>query len=433
MKITCIGCGYVGLVVGTCLAGKGHKVICVDSDTKKVQKLRKGILPIYEPGLEKVLCENIKKGRQSFSTNLANGIESAEVIFIAVGTPVGGNGGADLSAVFAVAEKIGKYMREHKIVVVKSTVPVGTAHKVANKIRDNQKKAVDFDVVSNPEFLREGEALKDFVEPDRVVIGLDSPRPKKVMESLYRGVIQKGRPIFFTTTKNAELIKYASNAMLATRVSFVNELSRLCEQVGADVREVAKGVGLDSRIGPKFLEAGVGYGGSCLPKDIKALSTLMKDNGLRPRLLEAVDRINEEQKLLILKKTKALLTTLKGKKVAIWGLAFKPGTDDIREAPSVGIIKELLKAGAGIQAFDPAAEANAKILFKEVTFSENPYSVLMGCDALIILTEWQEFKELDKKKIKALLREPNIVDGRNVYEPEEMCRLGFNYLCIGRG
>ena len=435
MNITCVGCGYVGLVVGTCLAEQGHKVLCVDSDVKKINGLKKGTLPIYEPGLGEILDRNVKEGRQSFSTSLAKGIQTGEVIFIAVGTPMGDGGKADVSAVLAVAREIGQHMREHKIVVIKSTVPVGTASRVARVIKSNQRRPRDFDVVSNPEFLREGTAVKDFLEPDRVIVGLDNPRPRlrKTMETLYRGITDTEHPLLFTNTRSAELIKYASNAMLATRVSFMNEIAGLCENVGADVTEVARGVGLDSRIGPRFLEAGVGYGGSCLPKDVKALAKIMRGHGLRPRIIETVDKINEEQKLLPVKKIKTLLPRLKGKKIAIWGLAFKPGTDDMREAPSLAVIKELQKAGARIQAFDPVAEDRARTLLKHVNFCNDPYRTLTGCDALIILTEWNEFRGLDKKKIKGLLKRPNIVDGRNVYDPGEMRRLGFNYLSIGRG
>jgi len=434
MNITCVGCGYVGLVVGTCLAEQGHKVLCVDSDVKKINGLKKGVLPIYEPGLGEILDRNVKEGRQSFSTSLAKGILTGEVIFIAVGTPMSNGGEADVSAVLAVAREIGQHMREHKIVVIKSTVPVGTASRVARVIKSNQRRPRDFDVVSNPEFLREGTAVKDFLEPDRVIVGLDNPRPrlKKTMETLYGGITDTEHPLLFTNTRSAELIKYASNAMLATRVSFMNEIAGLCEEVGADVKEVARGVGLDSRIGPRFLEAGVGYGGSCLPKDVKALAKIMRGHGLRPRIIETVDRVNEEQKLLPVKKIKSLLPTLKGKKIAIWGLAFKPGTDDMREAPSLAVIKELQKAGASIQAFDPVAEARARTLLKHVNFCNDPYRTLTGCDALIILTEWNEFRGLDKKKIKGLLKRPNVVDGRNVYDPVEMRRLGFNYLSIGR-
>ncbi|HHT9155875.1 MAG TPA: UDP-glucose dehydrogenase family protein, partial [Candidatus Tripitaka sp. YC43] len=371
MNITCVGCGYVGLVVGTCLAEQGHKVLCVDSDVKKINGLKKGNLPIYEPGLGEILDRNVKEGRQSFSTSLAKGIQTGEVIFIAVGTPMGDDGEADVSAVLAVAREIGQSAsggREYKIVVIKSTVPVGTASRVARVIKSNQRRPRDFDVVSNPEFLREGTAVKDFLEPDRVIVGLDNPRPrlKKTMETLYRGITDTEHPLLFTNTRSAELIKYASNAMLATRVSFMNEIARLCEEVGADVTEVARGVGLDSRIGPRFLEAGAGYGGSCLPKDVKALAKIMRNQGLSLKIVETVDRVNEEQKLLPVKKIKTLLPTLKGKKIAIWGLAFKPGTDDMREAPSLAVIKELQKAGASIRAFDPVAEARAKTLLKHV-------------------------------------------------------------------
>jgi UDPglucose 6-dehydrogenase len=435
MNITCIGCGYVGLVVGTCLADQGHKVLCIDSDVKKVNMLKKGILPIYESGLGEILYRNVKEDRQSFSTSLKKGIENGEVIFIAVGTPMDEDQEADVSAVRTVAREIGRHMKDYKVVVLKSTVPVGTASEVTKIIKNSRKRQIDFDVVSNPEFLREGVAVKDFLEPDRVIIGLDSPKPslRETMETLYRGITRTERPLLFTTTRSAELIKYASNAMLATRVSFMNEIARLCEKAGANVKEVAIGVGLDSRIGPRFLEAGIGYGGSCLPKDVKALSKIMRAHGLRPRIIDEVDRVNEEQKLMPVRKLKTLLSTLKGKKIALWGLAYKPGTDDMREAPSLTVIKELKKAGARIHAFDPVAEAKARLLLKGVKFFASAYKALTGCHALLILTEWNEFRELDKNKIKELLKEPNVVDGRNIYEPEEMRRLGFNYLSIGRG
>lgn len=432
MNITCIGCGYVGLVVGTCLADLGNEVICVDVDREKISKLKKGIIPIFEPGLEHILHRNTKEGRLSFSTDMKKAVRFAQAIFITVGTPPDQNHKADLTAVERVAKEIGRYMNSYKVIINKSTVPVGTATEVAKVIKKALKRPVEFDVVSNPEFLREGEAIKDFMNPDRIVIGIDNPRARPVLESIYNTIAGPDKPIVFTSTRSAEVIKYASNAMLATRVSFMNEIAQLCEKVGADITEVARGVGLDNRIGPNFLQAGVGYGGSCLPKDVKALSQTMKSLKLRPRITNAVDQVNQEQRIVVVKKLKRLLPDLKGKSIALWGLAYKPKTDDMREAPSITIVKELQKLGARIQAFDPEAEHKAKRILKGVKYFEDPYTVLEGCHALVILTEWDEFKELDKGRIKQLLKRPNVVDGRNIYNPDEMRSLGFNYQGIGR-
>lgn len=432
MNITCVGCGYVGLVVGTCLADLGNEVICVDVDREKISKLKKGIIPIFEPGLEHILHRNTKEGRLSFSTDMKKAVRFAKAIFITVGTPPDQNHRADLTAVESVAKEIGRYMNSYKVIINKSTVPVGTATEVAKVIKKALKRPVEFDVVSNPEFLREGEAIKDFMNPDRIVIGIDNPRARPVLESIYNTIAGPDKPIIFTSTSSAEVIKYASNAMLATRVSFMNEIAQLCEKVGADIKEVAQGVGLDNRIGPNFLQAGVGYGGSCLPKDVKALSQTMRGLKLKPRITDAVDKVNQEQRIIVVKKLKKLLPNLKGKSIALWGLAYKPKTDDMREAPSITIVKELQKLGARIQAFDPEAEHKAKRILKGVKYFGDPYTVLEGCHALVILTEWDEFKELDKGRIKQLLKRPNVVDGRNIYDPEEMRSLGFNYQGIGR-
>ena len=432
MKISCMGCGYVGLVAGTCLADMGNEVICFDIDKGKINKLEKGIIPIYEPGLKDMLERNIKEKRLHFSNGIKTAIKESNVIFITVGTPPGKNHEADLFAVKSVAEQIGRNMNTYKVIVNKSTVPVGTTELVKNIIKRNQTGEYEFDVVSNPEFLREGEAVKDFTNPDRIVIGTDSERAKKIMVSIYRGIARTDKPVFITDIKSAEMIKYASNAMLATRISFMNEIAQLCEKVGADVKSVAKGVGLDNRIGPRFLQAGMGYGGSCFPKDVKALAELMKRNKVKGKILSAVNWVNENQRSFILSKIKKLLPHLKGKTIAIWGLAFKPKTDDIREAPSIAIIMELQGLGAKIRAFDPEARINAKKVLKDVTFCNNPYSTVKGCDALVIATEWNEFRVLDMDKIKRLLKQPNIIDGRNIYEPEEMRSAGFNYIGIGR-
>ena len=432
MKISCMGCGYVGLVAGTCLADMGNEVICFDIDKGKINKLEKGIIPIYEPGLKDMFERNIKEKRLHFSNGIKTAIKESNVIFITVGTPPGKNHEADLFAVESVAEQIGRNMNTYKVIVNKSTVPVGTAELMKNIIKRNQTGEYEFDVVSNPEFLREGEAVKDFTNPDRIVIGTDSERAKKIMVSIYRGIARTDKPVFITDIKSAEMIKYASNAMLATRISFMNEIAQLCEKVGADVKSVAKGVGLDNRIGPRFLQAGMGYGGSCFPKDVKALAELMKRNKVKGKILSAVNWVNENQRNFILSKIKRLLPHLKGKTIAIWGLAFKPKTDDIREAPSIAIIMELQGLGAKIRAFDPEARINAKKVLKDVTFCNDPYSTVKGCDALVIATEWNEFRVLDMDKIKRLLKQPNIIDGRNIYEPEEMRSAGFNYIGIGR-
>ena len=432
MKISCVGCGYVGLVAGTCLADMGNEVTCCDIDKSKINKLKRGVIPIYEPGLKDMFERNVKGKRLRFSSDMKDTIKKSDVIFITVGTPPGRNHEADLCAVESVAGQIGKNMKSYKLIVNKSTVPVGTAELVKKIVRKNQTEKFEFDVISNPEFLREGEAVKDFTNPDRIVIGTDSEKAEEIMMSIYRGIARADKPVFITDIKSAEMIKYASNAMLATRISFMNEIAQLCEKVGADVKNVAKGVGLDNRIGPRFLQAGMGYGGSCFPKDVKALSELMKQNKVKDKLLSAVNTINEDQRKFIFQKIKKLISPLKGKSVAVWGLAFKPKTDDIREAPSIDIIRELRKSGAKIRAFDPVAKINAKKVLKGVTFCSDPYSTVKGCDALLVATEWNEFRTLDFEHVKRLLKQPNIIDGRNIYEPEEMRKAGFNYVGIGR-
>ena len=432
MKIAVIGCGYVGLVTGACLANLGNDVICVDIDDEKIADLRKGIVPFFEPGLRDLVEMNLAQKRLMFTTDSELAIRNSDIVFIAVGTPSDGDGKADLSAVFAVAEHIARYMDAYKVVVVKSTVPVGTCHKLRDLIKQKLKKPVEFDVVSNPEFLREGEAVNDFTIPDRIVIGVDNGKAKDVLLSIYRAIERTGRPIMVTDVKSSELIKYASNAMLATRISFMNELSNLCEKVGADVKTIARGIGLDSRIGSRFLQAGVGYGGSCFPKDVRALIHVMKESGCSPLILEAVDKVNELQKHSILPKIRKLVPDLKGKKVTLWGLSFKPKTDDMRDAPSLVIVNELQKAGAEVHAFDPVAERNARRIFSGVHYAETPFGALDGAECLVIVTEWDLFRELDKSRMKELMASPNIVDGRNIYEPAEMRSLGFNYLGIGR-
>ncbi len=433
MKIAVMGTGYVGLVAGTCLANLGNDVFCVDVDKEKIDNLNKGVLPIFEPGLRDLVEINTKEGRLRFTTDAKSAIEKSQVVFSAVGTPSDKDHKADLKYIFEVAEAVGKHMKDYLVMVDKSTVPVGTADKVKQIIKKSQMKPIPFDVVSNPEFLREGEAIKDFTNPDRIVIGVESERAKEIMNSIYKGIERTGKPILFTDIKTAELIKYASNAMLATRISFMNELSHLCEKAGADVKMVAKGMGLDSRIGPRFLQAGAGYGGSCFPKDVQALAETLKEHGCTSDIIDAVELVNQKQKKSLLPKITGLFKDgVKNKTIAIWGLAFKPKTDDMREAPSIVVINELQKLGAKIIAFDPVAREKAEKIFNGIEYRKNPYETIKNTDVLVIMTEWDEFRQLDLSAVKTLLKHPNVVDGRNLYEPEEMKNLGFNYISVGR-
>ncbi len=432
MKIAVIGTGYVGLVTGACLANLGNDVICVDIDDERISNLRRGILPFFEPGLREIVELNNAQKRLMFTTDSQLAIENSEVIFIAVGTPSDGNGKAELSAVFNVADTIARFINGYKVVVMKSTVPVGTSHRLKGHLASKMKSTHAFDVVSNPEFLREGDAVQDFMMPDRIVIGTENVKAREIMNSIYKSIERIGRPILFTDIRTSELIKYASNAMLASRISFMNQLSHLCEKVGADIKMVAKGVGLDSRIGPRFLQAGVGYGGSCFPKDVRALVQTLKEHGCGAELLEAVELINERQKLSIMPKVRRLVPDLKGKKVAIWGLSFKPKTDDMRDAPSIAIIGELQKLGASIVAFDPVSEQSARKVLKDVAFAETPLGAIEGADLLIVVTEWDLFRELDKGRMKELMASPNLIDGRNMYDAEDFTSLGFNYVGVGR-
>ncbi|RPH50407.1 MAG: UDP-glucose/GDP-mannose dehydrogenase family protein [Desulfobacteraceae bacterium] len=431
MNLTIIGTGYVGLVAGTGFANLGNKVICLDNDEVKIAALLRGKLTIYEPGLEEIFKRNLKTGRLLFTSDAKKAVCESDVIFICVGTPTNHLQEIDLMAVEMVAVMIGRFMNGYKVVVNKSTVPVGTAMLVKNLIRANQGKAIDFDVVSNPEFLREGAAVKDFENPERIIIGTESKKAEEIMISLYRSVARTGRPIMVTDVRSAEIIKYAGNAMLATRISFMNQLSYLCDKTGADIKDVSRGIGLDSRIGPRFLHAGVGYGGSCFPKDVKALISTLKKYGCDADLFEAVHNINEKQKTVAVEKLKSVLQ-LNGSTIAIWGLSFKPKTDDIREAPSIKIIEELKRMGASIKAFDPVATSQAKKVLKEVAFFDDPYETIRGCDVLIVVTEWDEFRNPDMNAVKSLLKKPIIVDGRNIYDPKEMKKLGFTYIGIGR-
>jgi UDPglucose 6-dehydrogenase len=432
MKLTVVGTGYVGVVTGTGFANLGNDVICYDVDGAKIDLLSGGKLPIYEPGLGELFHRNLETGRLRFTTDSAKAIQDSEIIFICVGTPSNPDQAADLTAVKDVAKMVGRYMNDYKVIVNKSTVPVGTAALVKNIIKENQSQELPFDVVSNPEFLREGAALKDFENPDRIVIGTDSARAEEIMTSLYRSKARTGRPILVTDIRTAEIIKYASNAMLATRISFMNQLSFLCEKTGADIKDVSRGLGLDGRIGARFLHAGIGYGGSCFPKDVKALIATLKEFGCDADLFEAVHRINERQKTIAVEKLKKVLD-IKASTVAVWGLSFKPKTDDIRDAPSVDIIKDLERMEAVVHAYDPVSVENARKVLQRTVFFDNPYETIRDCDALIVATEWDEFRNLDMRAVKVLLRKPIVIDGRNIYDPNEMKELGFTYLCIGRG
>jgi UDPglucose 6-dehydrogenase len=431
MKLTIAGTGYVGLVTGTGFANLGNDVICFDIDKEKIDALKNGIIPIYEPGLEELYKRNVEAGRLKFTTDAIQAVQEAEIIFICVNTPANEHQEADLTAVIEVAKVVGRHMEEYKVIVNKSTVPVGTADLVKNTIKENQNKNIEFDVVSNPEFLREGAAVKDFENPDRIIIGSDSQKAEEIMTALYRSRARTDRPIMITDIKSAEIIKYASNAMLATRISFMNQLAYLCEKTGADIKQIAKGIGLDGRIGPRFLQAGIGYGGSCFPKDVKALISTLRQNNCDADLFEAVNRINENQKSVVVKKLTSVMD-VKGSTIAVWGVSFKPKTDDIREAPSLKIIEELQNLGAKVHACDPVAIENAKNVLNDVKFFQNPYQTIRDCDALILATEWNEFRNLDMRAVKILLKRPIIIDGRNIYDPKEMKDLGFIYMGIGR-
>ncbi|TWF33592.1 UDP-glucose dehydrogenase [Chitinophaga polysaccharea] len=435
MKITVVGTGYVGLVTGTCFAETGNDVTCVDIDANKVKKLSSGQITIYEPGLEKLFERNLKEGRLSFTTSLEEGIKGAEVIFLALPTPPGADGAADLSFVLNVAAHLGKIMTDYKVIVDKSTVPVGTAERVAAAIAENCK--TPFDVVSNPEFLREGVAVDDFMKPDRVVIGTTSERARKVMGDLYAPFVRQGNPILFMDEKSAELTKYAANSFLATKISFMNEIAILCEKLGADVDMVRRGIGSDDRIGKRFLFPGIGYGGSCFPKDVQALVKSSEDVQYNFKILNAVMDVNERQKLFLLPKIQNYFNNdLGGKHFALWGLAFKPNTDDIREAPALYIIEALLAAGATISVFDPEAMSNVQRLLSnkngKIVYAEHQYTCLENADALIIATEWSVFRTPDFQKISTSLKNKVIFDGRNLFDIARMKELGYHYESVGR-
>ena len=437
MKITVVGTGYVGLVSGTCFAETGISVTCVDIDKKKIDMLKQGRIPIYEPGLEDMVKNNVEKGRLFFSNSLKEGLVDCEAVFIAVGTPPDEDGSADLKYVLGVAEEIGTYMNDYLVIATKSTVPIKTAEKVRKKVSEALKKRgvdIKFDVASNPEFLKEGAAINDFLKPDRIVIGTDSIRAEKIMRRLYKPFLLNGHPIVFMDITSAEMTKYAANSMLATKISFMNDIANLCEAVGADVNMVRKGIGSDTRIGPKFIYPGAGYGGSCFPKDVKALIKTGDEYGRSLEILKAVELVNESQKLVIPQKIRSHFgDKLKDKKFGLWGLSFKPHTDDMREAPSARIIEELLKSGAKIKAYDPVAMDEARrLLGDSIEFSEDKYEALIDADGLIVVTEWPEFRVLNYKVLERLMREKVIFDGRNIYEAEEMKEYGFTYYSIGK-
>jgi UDPglucose 6-dehydrogenase len=433
MKIAVVGTGYVGLVTGTCFAETGNDVTCIDIDTRKVEKMKNGIVPIYEPGLDELFNRNATEGRLHFTTSLAEGIEGAKVIFLALPTPPGEDGSADLKYILGVSKDLGPLLKNYAVIVDKSTVPVGTAEKVHAAIAQNASPEL-FDVVSNPEFLREGVAIEDFMRPERVVVGTRSAKAKSVMEKLYQPFVRQGNPIIFMDERSAEMTKYAANAFLATKITFMNEIANLCEQVGANVDDIRRGIGTDSRIGKRFLFAGIGYGGSCFPKDVQALAKTASEHDYDFRILQSVMEVNEAQKTRLMPEVMAHFgQDLKGKKVALWGLAFKPYTDDIREAPALYNIKELLAAGARVVAYDPEAMDNVRDLLGDaITFAKDPYEAIKEADALMIMTEWPQFRTPDFERMEKLLNQKVVFDGRNLYEPAQMAEMGYKYVSIGR-
>jgi len=430
MKIAVVGTGYVGLVTGTCLAEVGTDVTCIDIDKKKIESLKNGVMPIYEPGLEPMVTRNYKKGKLHFSTDITSAIEGADVAFIAVGTPPGEDGSADLQYVLKVASQIGANMNSYGVVVTKSTVPVGTAEKVRAAVQeqlDARGVDINFDIASNPEFLKEGAAINDFMKPDRIVVGVDTAKAEETMGKLYKPFIMNGHPLIFMDIPSAEMTKYAANSMLATRISFMNDIANLCEIMGADVNAVRKGIGSDPRIGSRFIYAGIGYGGSCFPKDVKALIETGKQNNYRMRILEAVEDVNESQKSVLFNKlTSSLGTDLSGKTFAMWGLSFKPNTDDMREAPSLVLIDKINAAGGKVVAYDPVAMPETKHMIGDIiTYVDEPYQALDGADALLLVTEWSEFKLPDYDEVTRRLKNKLIFDGRNIYDRKEMAEMGY--------
>ncbi|MCH8554961.1 MAG: UDP-glucose/GDP-mannose dehydrogenase family protein [Schleiferiaceae bacterium] len=438
MKVAVVGTGYVGLVTGACLADVGIDVVCIDVNAEKIENLKKGILPIYEPGLEAIVERNTRKGRLSFSTNLAESIKGADVAFIAVGTPPGEDGSADLKYVLTVAKEIGENMNDYGVIVTKSTVPVGTAIKVKKAIADAlaaRNSEIAFDVASNPEFLKEGAAIQDFMKPDRIVVGIESERARDIMDRLYKPFVLNGHPVIFMDIPSAEMTKYAANAMLATKISFMNDIANLCEIVGADVNLVRKGIGSDTRIGTKFIYPGIGYGGSCFPKDVKALVRTARENGYEMRILQSVEDVNEDQKSVLFNKiVRRFGADLSGKRFAMWGLSFKPNTDDMREAPSLVLIDKIKAAGGTVVAYDPVAMKEARhIIADAIDYAKDEYDALIDADALLLVTEWAEFRSPNFKILKKLLKQPIIIDGRNIYDRQELVEQGFEYDGIGLG
>jgi UDPglucose 6-dehydrogenase len=436
MKVAIVGSGYVGLVTGACFSEVGIDVMCVDIDRKKIDNLNKGIIPIYEPGLEDMILRNMKKNRLNFTTSITEAIKDCEVLFIAVGTPPDEDGSADLKYVLSVARDCGKHIDDYLLVVTKSTVPVGTSEKVRAALQDELDKRnvdIEFDVASNPEFLKEGAAIDDFLKPDRIVIGLESARAKELMKSLYKPFTLNGHPVIFMDIVSAEMTKYAANSMLAAKISFMNDIANLCEIVGADINLVRKGIGSDSRIGNKFIYPGIGYGGSCFPKDVQALIRTAGEYNYNLRVLKAVEAVNNDQKMVLFNKIMKFFDgDINGKTVALWGLSFKPQTDDMREAPSLIIVKKILEAGAKVKAYDPVAIKEAKHHFGEtISYCEDQYETLIDADCVAILTEWPEFKFPNFRIIKKLLTNPAVFDGRNIYDKDEMKQNGFDYFCIG--
>ncbi|MBJ6108305.1 UDP-glucose/GDP-mannose dehydrogenase family protein [Hymenobacter sp. BT523] len=436
MKIAIVGTGYVGLVTGTCFAEVGIDVTCIDIDQKKIDNLHKGILPIYEPGLEEMVSRNVEKGRLHFSTNIGEAIKDCDVAFIAVGTPPGEDGSADLKYVLAVARSIGENMNSYGVIVTKSTVPVGTAAKVRAEIEkalEKRGETIEFDVASNPEFLKEGAAIDDFLKPDRIVVGVASERAEEVMRRLYKPFLLNGHPIIFMDIPSAEMTKYAANSMLATKISFMNDVANLCEIMGADVNKVRQGIGSDARIGTKFIYPGIGYGGSCFPKDVKALIKTAEENGYKMQVLKAVESVNEDQKSVLFNKvSRHFGGNLKGLKIALWGLSFKPKTDDMREAPSLVIIEKLLAAGCTVTAYDPVAMPEAQHMIGDsITYAKDEFAALIDADALLVVTEWPDFRSPNFDVVARLMKQKVIFDGRNIYEASELKALGFAYHCIG--
>lgn len=432
MHIAVIGTGYVGLVTGACFAEFGVEVTCVDVDKNKIDRLNQGIIPIYEPGLDAIVEKNVRAGRLHFTTEIESAVEQALVIFLAVGTPPKKDGSPDMTFYRQAAKDIAEAMNGYKVLVTKSTVPVGTGKWLREFVGENQKTKTNFGVASNPEFLREGAAIGDFMRPDRVVIGSNEEDAIAIMKDLYRPLYLIETPIVITSLEAAELIKYAANAFLATKISFINEIANLCDKIGCDVHDVAKGIGMDKRIGSKFLHPGPGFGGSCFPKDTRALSTVAKQFGTETRIVDTVIQVNELQRQAMIPKIEALIGDFKGKRIGVLGLSFKPETDDMREAPAIDIIKAMQERGATIRAFDPVAMEEARACLPDIEYATNEYDAIKGADALVFLTEWNQFRALDMEKVKRLLKSPKIADLRNIYEPEDMKELGFEYVGVGR-